>query len=107
MVAEFGDEEILPAGILIQGKPVFAAIGRFDLGTLDSVVGHVIALDPGAEIAIGDIVFQGAGANAATAANALGDIDQHSPPMFGSFVIGSDLRGAGANKFPGDGSGRE
>ena len=75
--------------------------------TLDSVIGDMVALDPGAVIAIGDIVFLGAGANATAAADAFGDVDEHSPPMLGSFVIGSDLGGARANKFPSDGSGRK
>src|SRR5947209_14798616 len=81
VVAQFGDEEILAAGILIQWKTVFAAVGRLDARPLDGVIGDVVALNPGAVVALGDIVFLGAGANATAAADALGEVDEHSPPM--------------------------
>src|ERR1039457_6610143 len=94
VVAELGDKEILAADF-IGGETLLAAVRRFHLGPFNLPVGDVVALNPSAVIALGDVVFFGAGADATAAANALGNIDQHAPPVLGEFVVGGGLGGAG------------
>ena len=52
----------------------------------------VVALDPGAEEAVGHVVLGLAGAHAVAAADALGDVDEHAPPVVGHLVVGRLLR---------------
>ena len=100
VIAEFRDEEVLSAGELGGGKTFLAAVRRIHDGIFDVKVVHVIALDPGAEIAIGDIIFLGAGADAVAAADAFGDVQEHAPPVFGGIVSGGGLGSARKNEFP-------
>ena len=79
-------------------------IGRIDLRHLSVPAGDVIALDPGAVVAVGDIVFRLAGLDAGAAADALGHVDQHAPPVIGHLVVRRCLRSAGEDRVPGDGS---
>ena len=70
-----------------------APLGESTCGCLPSL--HLVALHPGAEIALGDVVLLGAGAHAVAAADALVDIDDHAPPVVGHLVGFAGGRGAG------------
>src|SRR5581483_8978254 len=107
MVAELGNEKVLAALVLARRESLLPAIGRFDLGALDPVVGDVVALDPGPVVAVGNIVFLRAGADAIAAADAFRDVNQHAPPVFGNFVVGGGFRSSSLNEFPGHGGGGE
>ena len=72
--------------------------GRSDCQLLD-----LIALHPGAEVALRHVVFFGAGAHAIAAADALVDVDNHGPPVLGDVVVGGRFRFAGQHVLPGDG----
>ena len=87
---------------------MLAAVRRFHFRAFNLPVGDVVALDPGAVIAFGDVVLFGAGAHTTAAADALGDVDQHGPPVLGEFVVGGGFGGAGLDIGPSDrGSGQE
>ena len=60
--------------------------------------GNVVAFHPGAEVSVRHIVLGLAGPDAVAAADALGDVDQHAPPVLGHFVVGGGLRGAGEDE---------
>ena len=105
MITEFGNKEILSASEFAGGKAFLAAVRRIDDRVFDVKVGDVIALDPGAEIAVGNVVFKGAGTHAASATDAFGDVKKHAPPVFRKVVGGSGLRSSGKDIFPGGGRG--
>src|SRR5947209_6528734 len=93
VVAELGDEEALEVHGGGEGEPVHAAFGGIDFGLL--VLFELVAFDPGAVVAIGDLVLIGAGADAVAAADALPDIDEHAPPMIGELIVIGGGFGAG------------
>lgn len=107
VITELGDKEVFAADVLIQRKSLLASIWRLHFRTLDRVVSDVVALDPGAEVAVRDVVFLRAGPNATAAADALGNVDQHPPPVIGEFVIGGGFGRASLNVFPGNGGSRQ
>src|SRR4051794_35357278 len=100
VVAHFGYEKILARVFLGHGESVFAAVGRNDLGVGHVLVGDVVALDPGAEVSVRNIVFGGAGAHTVAAADALGNVDQHAPPVLGKFVVWRFVGSSGEHGFP-------
>lgn len=55
---------------------------------LKSPVPDNIALHPGAEIVVRNIIFQLTGANATAASDALGDVQQHAPPVIRVAIVG-------------------
>jgi hypothetical protein len=107
VVAQFRYEEVLAVADLIRRESLLAAVGRFDFGSLDLPVGDVVALDPGTEVAIRDIVLFGARPHTTSATDALGNVDQHAPPVLGHLVVRGSLRRSGLNVLPGDGSCRQ
>lgn len=107
VVAEFGDKKVFSTGEFTGRKTLLAAIGRIHDGILDVKVGDVISLDPSAEITVRDIIFERASAHATSAADALGDVEEHPPPMLGGVVGGSGLWSSGEDAFPGSGRGRK
>ena len=108
VVAELRDKEVLAAGVLVWREALLAAVGGLNFGALDLPVGNVVALDPGAVVAIGDIIFFGAGADTAAAADALRNVDQHAPPVISGLVVGGSLGRTCLDVLPGDGgSGQE
>ena len=94
VVAELGDEEALDVDAAwAAGSRPCAPLGESTLGCLSS--SDLVALDPGAEVAVGDVVLLGAGLDAVAAADALADVDEHAPPVLGHLVgVGRGL-GAG------------
>jgi hypothetical protein len=99
-----GTKKYLPASSFATGTLLCRRRARcFGVGHVD--VGDVVALNPGAEVAVGDIVFRLAGARAVAAADALGDVDEHAPPVVGHFVVGRGLGAPGQHGFPGNGGG--
>src|SRR5579864_9306469 len=104
VITQFGNEEVLAVADLIRREAQLAAIRRFDFGSLDLIVSDMVALDPSAEVAVGDIVLFRARADATSATDALGNVDQHAPPVLGHFVVRGSLRGSRLNVLPGDGS---
>ncbi len=79
----FGTKKLfaLSPGAYFSGKPLYAAVRRVDLGMIGVV--DVVALDPGAEVegVEGHVVLGLAGAHAVAAADALVDVDDHSPEV--------------------------
>ena len=67
-----GTKKFLPPVSCVWREALLAAVGGFHFGALDLPVGDVVALDPGAVVAFGNIIFFGAGADTAAAADALG-----------------------------------
>src|SRR5512143_312100 len=91
LIAELRDEEALgtvPRSIFL-GKTVVAAIGRIDVGMLRPAF-DVVALHPGAEEVRleGHVVLGLAGPDAIAAADALVDVDDHSPVVLARLVGG-------------------
>src|SRR5437660_4782221 len=107
VVAQFRYEEVLAVADLIRRESLLAAIRRFDFGPLDLPIGDVVPLDPGTEVAIRDIVLFGARPHTTSGTDALGNVDQHAPPVLGEFVVGSGRGCASLNILPGDGSCRQ
>ena len=89
------------------GKAFLAAIRRIHDGNFDVEVVHVVALDPGPEITVGHVVFKSAGAEAASAAYALGNVKQHAPPVFRGIVGRGGFWSPREDKFPSGGRGRK
>ncbi len=58
--------------------------------------------DPGAEIAVWHIVLRLTGANTRPAADALGDVNQHAPPVFRLVVVWRGLGSSGEYVLPRD-----
>ena len=76
LVAHLWNVEVLPA-LFFQGREsVLSALRRIDRRVLDGPACYVVALDPGAVVAFGDIVLGLAGLHAGSTANALRDVDQ-------------------------------
>jgi len=105
VVAEFGDEEVFSAGQIARWEAFLAAVGGIHNGIFDVKVGNVVALHPGTEVTVRHIVFEGAGTHAASAADALGDVEEHAPPVLRGVVVGSGFRSAGKNEVPSSGRG--
>lgn len=88
MVAEFRNEEILSTRFGGGRRCFLAAVGRVNLGILDRPIGHVVALDLGAVVTVGNVVFGLTGLHAGAASDALGGVDQPAPPVIGHLVVG-------------------
>ncbi len=106
VIAELRDKEIPSPCRVARGKTVHPAERRVDLRTFNVPVGDVVALDPGAKVALWHIVFCGARFYAATATDAFGTIQQHSPPVLGHAVVGRGFRITRQDKVPCDRGGR-
>jgi len=87
VVAHLRNEEVLFAVFFSNREAFFATIGRDDFWIGHVFVGDVVALDPGAEVAVRNVVFHLAGADAVAASDAFGNINQHSPPVIGHGVV--------------------
>src|ERR1017187_5924859 len=73
VIAQLGPEEVLAAfGGLVQ-LAVLAAIGRFHLWPFNLPIVPMVALHPGAVVAVRNIVLLRTGAHASATADALGD----------------------------------
>jgi hypothetical protein len=91
VVAQLRHEEALQVGRSGQRETLHGAVGRFHVRLLAFF--DLVALYPGAEIALGHVVLLRAGAHAVSAADALVDIDDHPPPVVGRLVgVGRRLR---------------
>src|SRR5690242_3411852 len=86
---------------------MLAAIRGIHLRQFNIEVVNVIALDPGAEVSIRDVILRLASPHAVTATDALWQVDQHAPPVLAQLVIGGGLRSSGQNVFPGGAGGRQ
>ena len=86
---------------------MLAAVGRIYLGVFGPPALHVVSFNPGAVIAVGNLVLRLAASDAVAAANALGNIHQHAPPVFRHLVVGRCFRRSRQNVLPGDGGGRQ
>src|SRR5271169_3877710 len=97
LITELRHEEALGAvaGRVLLGKTVVAAVGRVDVGMLRTFC-DVVPLHPGAEeVGLeGHVVLGLAGPHAVAAADALVDVDDHSPVVLGG-LVGGLLRLAG------------
>src|SRR5271169_2941678 len=81
---------------------MLAAVGRIDRGVFDRPVCDVVALDPGTVVTVRDIIFSLAGLHTRAAADALGGVDQHAPPVIGHLVVGRGFRRTGEYRVPGN-----
>jgi hypothetical protein len=92
-VAPTGLDATVGAGGLDVGEPVVATVRRVHPGMVEIVGGHLVAFDPGTEMALLErhVVLGLAGAHAVAAADALLDVDDHSPPVIREAVVGRRL----------------
>src|SRR5512146_29160 len=81
VVAHLRNEEILARIFLRNRESVLAAIRRNHLGADHVLVRNVVALYPRAEMPFRHIVLRFTSPYAVSAANALGNINQHAPPV--------------------------
>src|SRR5437899_11412996 len=81
VVAQFRYEEVLAVADLIRQEALLAAVGRFDFGSIDLLVGVVVALEPGTEVAISDIVLFAARTQTTTETDAHRKVDPHGTPV--------------------------
>ena len=88
VVAHLRNEEVLLAVLFSNWEALFAAVGRDYFGVGHIFVGDMVALNPGTEMSVGNIVFHRASANAVAATDAFWNVDEHSPPVIGHCVIG-------------------
>ena len=102
-----GTKKYLPSVIRGHRESFLAAVGRDDLGVGHMPVRDVVAFHPGAEESVRHVVLGLAGAHAVAAADALGDVDQHAPPMLGHLVVGRGFRGSGQHGLPRHGRRRQ
>jgi hypothetical protein len=108
VVAHLGNEKFLGHRLVRRLESILAAVGRIHLQGLNSIdFEDAVALDPGAVVTLGNIVFFLTGAHAASTADALLDVHQHAPPVLGHVVVGRGFRRAGENVVPCDGRGRQ
>src|SRR5208337_1357425 len=101
-----GTKKFFPLSSFAGGNPFLPPSGE-STWVLNVVIGNVVALDPGAKVAVGHVILGLAGADTISAADAFGQVDQHAPPMLAHGVVGGGLRSSGQNVLPGDGSGRQ
>src|SRR5208283_274015 len=69
VVTQLGHEEVFPTLVFRRRKSLLAAIGRIHVGVLNVVIGNVVALDPGAKVAVRHLILGLAGADTISAAD--------------------------------------